>query len=80
VTVIQFSLGLLMAVLLNQKLRGRNLFRTLFFMPVILGVAIQGLIWKLFLLPARGPVSQLQELIGVRPSCSAATRARPSSG
>jgi raffinose/stachyose/melibiose transport system permease protein len=64
VTVIQFSLGLLMAVLLNQKLRGRNLFRTLFFMPVILGVAIQGLIWKLFLLPARGPVSQLQELVG----------------
>lgn len=66
VTVIQFTLGLVMAVLLNQKLAGRNLFRTLFFMPVILGVAIQGLIWKLFLLPARGPVSQLQELIGTQ--------------
>lgn len=65
VTIIQFGLGLLIALLLNQKIRGRNLFRTLFFMPVILGVAIQGLIWKLFLLPQRGPVSQLQGLIGI---------------
>ncbi len=65
VTTIQFSLGLLMALLLNQKLRGTSIFRTLFFMPVILGVAIQGLIWKLMLLPGRGPVSQIQEMFGI---------------
>lgn len=66
VTVVQFSLGLLMAVLLNQSLRGRTFFRTLFFMPVILGVAIQGLIWKLFLLPNGGPVDKVFELIGIQ--------------
>jgi ABC-type Fe3+ transport system permease subunit len=47
-------LGLLLALLVNQKLRGRLIFRTLFFMPVILGVVIQGLMWKLFLLPGGG--------------------------
>jgi raffinose/stachyose/melibiose transport system permease protein len=59
VTTIQFSLGLLMAVLVNQKLRGRLIFRTLFFIPVILGVAVQGLMWKLFLRPGGGPMDSI---------------------
>lgn len=59
VTVIQFGLGLLMAILVNQNLRGRLVFRTLFFIPVILGVAVQGLMWKLFLLPGGGPMDKL---------------------
>ncbi|MCB9419677.1 MAG: sugar ABC transporter permease [Ardenticatenaceae bacterium] len=64
VTTVQFTLGLFMAMLLNQHLRGKTLFRTLFFLPVILGVAIQGLIWKLFLLPGGGPVAQVLSLFG----------------
>jgi len=59
VTTIQFSVGLLMAVLVNQKLRGRLVFRTLFFVPVILGVAVQGLMWKLFLRPGGGPMDSI---------------------
>lgn len=66
VTTIQFTLGLIIALVLNQKLRGRTFFRTLYFMPVILGVAIQGLIWKLFLLPGGGPVAQFFEMFGVQ--------------
>lgn len=64
VTAIQFSIGLLFAVLLNQKLAGRTIFRTLFFVPVILGVAVQGLMWKLFLLPRNGPMAELFGLFG----------------
>ena len=64
VTTIQFGLGLLFAILLNQRLRGVWFFRTLFFLPVILGVVIQGLMWKLFLLPARGPMAELFGLFG----------------
>lgn len=64
VTIIQFSLGLLVAVLLNQRLRGTNFFRTIFFMPVILGVVIQGLIWSLFLNPLGGPVEKVLTLLG----------------
>lgn len=66
VTTIQFTFGLIMALILNQRLRGRTFFRTLYFMPVILGVAIQGLIWKLFLLPRGGPVAQLFGLLGIQ--------------
>jgi raffinose/stachyose/melibiose transport system permease protein len=65
VTSIQFSLGLIVALLLNQAIRGRTFFRTLFFMPVILGVAIQGLIWKLFLLPRGGPMASFLGLFGI---------------
>lgn len=64
VTTIQFGLGLLFAVILNQHIRGRTFFRTLFFMPVILGAVIQGLMWKLFLLPRGGPVAELFSLFG----------------
>ncbi len=59
VTTIQFSVGLLMALLVNQNLRGRLVFRTLFFVPVILGVAVQGLMWKLFLRPGGGPMDSI---------------------
>lgn len=64
VTTIQFALGLLVAVLLNQRLKGTNFFRTLYFMPVILGVVIQGLIWSLFLYPLGGPVAKILEIFG----------------
>ncbi len=59
VTFVQFTLGLILALLVNQKLKGRTFFRTLFFIPVILGVVIQGLMWKLFLLPRGGPMSMI---------------------
>lgn len=65
VTTIQFGLGLLFAVILNQStLKGRLFFRTIIFMPVILGVVIQGFLWKLFLLPRGGPVAQVWEWFG----------------
>jgi raffinose/stachyose/melibiose transport system permease protein len=66
VTFIQFTFGLLLALLLNRRLRGRSLFRTLFFMPVILGVVIQGLMWKLFLLPRGGPMAELYSWLGIQ--------------
>jgi len=66
VTTIQFGLGLLIAMLLNQNLKGTKFFRTLFFFPVILGVAIQGLMWKLFLYPQGGPMAQIWSLFGLQ--------------
>ena len=66
VTAIQFGIGLLMAVLVNQKLRGRLVFRTLFFVPVILGVAVQGLMWKLFLRPGGGPMDEIFGWFGLQ--------------
>lgn len=67
VTTIQFGIGLFIAVIINQKLKGRNLFRTLYFMPVILGAVIQGLIWSLFLYPMGGPLAKLLAFFGAHP-------------
>lgn len=66
VTAIQFTLGLAVAILLNQGLRGTKFFRTLFFFPVILGVTIQGLMWTLFLYPIGGPLATVFEWIGFK--------------
>lgn len=64
VTTIQFALGLIAALAVNQRLKGSNLFRTLYFMPVILGAVIQGLIWSLFLYPMGGPMAKILSLFG----------------
>jgi len=66
VTVIQFVLGLLIAMLLNRKLPGTKIFRTLYFLPVILGVTVQGLMWKLFLYPLDGPMVKFLSLFDMR--------------
>jgi len=65
VSSMQFGLGLIVAILLTQGLPGTRFFRTLFFMPVILGAVIQGLIWRLFLYPLGGPLSTFLEQFGM---------------
>jgi raffinose/stachyose/melibiose transport system permease protein len=59
VTVVQNAIALGLAVLLNRRLRGRTAFRTIIFIPVILGVTVIGLIWSLILDPADGPVAAI---------------------
>lgn len=39
-------LGFLLALLLTQKVPGRNLFRTLFFMPNLIGGIVLGYVWQ----------------------------------
>jgi multiple sugar transport system permease protein len=48
VTTVPLSiiLGLLIALLLNQQIRARGLFRTLFYIPVITPLVIAAIIWK----------------------------------
>lgn len=66
VSTVQFTLGLIIALVLNQRLLGRNVVRTLVFMPVILGAVIQGLIWTLFLYPLGGPAANFLKLFGLQ--------------
>lgn len=65
VTTVQFLFGLVIALIVNQRLKGVNFFRTLFFMPVILGAVIQGLIWSLFLYPLGGPMARIFNMLGL---------------
>jgi multiple sugar transport system permease protein len=39
-------IGLLIAVLLNQPIRGRGLFRTLYFLPVVTPFVVVAILWK----------------------------------
>ncbi len=52
-------LGLLLAVLLDQKIRGTRIYQTIFFMPVMLSVALIGIIWELMYSPQNGLVDFL---------------------
>ena len=53
--VVQNSIGLALAVLLSlPALAGRNLYRTLIFLPTMLSVVIIGFIWQLILSPLWG--------------------------
>ncbi|WP_427128766.1 carbohydrate ABC transporter permease [Pseudarthrobacter sp. S9] len=41
-------IGLLLAVLLDQNIRGSNIYQSVFFVPVMLSLALIGIIWQLF--------------------------------
>jgi len=56
-TVAQIVLALGIALLLNQRLRGRNAYRAVVFMPTVLGVTVIGLIWSLVFNPSGGPAA-----------------------
>lgn len=63
-TVLTNVLGLLVAVLLNIRVPGQAIFRSIVFMPTILGVTVIGLIWTLIFNPTAGPAASLWELFG----------------
>lgn len=46
--VIATPLGLLLAVLLDQKIRGSKIYQSIFFTPVMLSLVLVGVIWQLF--------------------------------
>jgi len=43
----QGGLALLLALLINQRLRGINLYRAIFFMPVVVSIVVVSLLWRL---------------------------------
>jgi multiple sugar transport system permease protein len=57
------SLGL--AVLLNRRLRGTTLFRTVFFLPTLTPVAASAILWVWLFHPEVGPINYLLGLVGV---------------
>jgi multiple sugar transport system permease protein len=60
------SLGL--AMLLNQKIRGVSVFRSIFYLPVILPAAAVALVWLWFLNPTFGVINYFLARFGLPPS------------
>ena len=46
VVPIQGSLGLLMALIVNQRTAGVNIFRTIYFMPVVVSMVVVSILWS----------------------------------
>jgi len=57
--VIGTPLGLLLAVLLDQKIRGSRIYQSIFFLPVMLSVALIGIIWELMYSQDNGFINNL---------------------
>lgn len=53
------------ALLLNRRFPGRNLFRAIYFAPYVLGVAVVGLMWRYLLDPNVGAVNYMLGLLGL---------------
>jgi len=57
--VVGTPLGLLLAVLLDQPIRGSRIYQSIFFVPVMLSVALIGIIWQLFYSQDNGLLNNL---------------------
>lgn len=58
-------LGMLVAVLLNQDMRGKQVYRVLYFLPVITPTVAAGVVWQALFDPSRGAVNTLLLRVGV---------------
>jgi multiple sugar transport system permease protein len=61
----EFLLGLCLALLLNEALRGRNVFRALLLVPMMLPPVVVGVVWRLMLNPNFGAVNGTLKGAGV---------------
>jgi ABC-type sugar transport system permease subunit len=52
-------LGMLMAVLLDRELRGTKIYQTIFYLPVVLSLAVIGIIWSLQYAPEQGFINNV---------------------
>lgn len=59
------GLGLFLAVLVSSRPRGFHIFRTVYFMPQVLGPAIVGVIWLLIYAPRRGFLYHVGDTFGL---------------
>lgn len=63
---LNIAISLVLAVLLNQKIRGRNIFRTLLFVPVVLSLVSVAVMWRPLVL-SRGVLNQIFASVGISP-------------
>lgn len=61
----QIPIGLVLAFVLSNKLKGGNFFRTAFFVPMILSTVVIGLLWSTILNPQIGILDGLLNQIGL---------------
>jgi multiple sugar transport system permease protein len=64
---IGLAFSLVLALLVNQRLRGITIFRTLYFLPVVASMITVALLWEYILNREQGLLNQLLGLFGIKP-------------
>jgi multiple sugar transport system permease protein len=67
VTPVQVVLALGLAVLVNRRLPGMVVFRSIFFVPAVVSLVVASIIWDLMYNPDNGLVNSLLAVVGVPP-------------
>ena len=62
---VQLPLGLILALLLNSKIKGTKFLRTVYFMPMLLSTVATGILWSLFYDPNFGLLNFFLEHVGL---------------
>jgi multiple sugar transport system permease protein len=63
VVPIQTSLALGLAILINQKLKGMNFFRTIYFAPVVTAMTVVAIVWTFLYNPGEGLINAFLQAI-----------------
>lgn len=63
-TLFQNIFGLLLAILLDQKLKGEKIIRTVIYLPVVISAVIMGYIWYFFFKYNGGAINDIMNLLG----------------
>ena len=58
--------SLLLAVILNKKIRGRNFFRTVSFFPYVASLVAVAAVWNMMFNPTKGPVNMMLHSLGFK--------------
>ncbi len=58
VTIGSIIIGMILASLLNKDVKGKTIFRTAYFIPVVTATAAAGVVWKYMLDPSQGIVNK----------------------
>lgn len=67
VTVLSVALGLVIAVLLNADIRGRNVYRLLYFLPVVTSTVAAAVVWRYLMTPGTGYADVFLRNLGLTP-------------
>ncbi len=67
VAVAEILLGLLFALLLEEKMKGLRIFRTIFILPIMIAPVVVGLVWKFLYDPSFGMINYFLGFLGIEP-------------
>lgn len=62
---VQIPLGLILALIINSKIRGAKVLRTVYFMPMLMSTVAIGILWSLMYDPNFGIFNSLLDILGL---------------